>query len=267
MKNLLLGILIGAVLGGMLALAKRTPPVTAPNPVEAPAPSPAPPEPAPAPSAPEPRQAPPVSAPKAPASALSRPVVAAAPAAPAGFDLNQALTSLADSTLTYAQNQTLWGEVLHRGLLDQTITALEQRIAQSSASALEFAALGHACFLKAGTVQDNGERAALGLKIDHALEQALKLDPTSWEAQFDKAVSLSYWPAYLGKDQEVVEQFVSLIQQQETQPSQPQYAQTYLKLGEQYQKLGYTNYAHEAWQRGATLFPDNASLQKLVQRN
>ena len=62
-----------------------------------------------------------------------------------------------------------------------------------------------------------------------------------------------------------MEQFLKLIQQQEGQPKEPQFAQPYLWLGKEYEKAGQAEYAAQVWQRGAALFPDNKELQnKLV---
>jgi hypothetical protein len=72
---------------------------------------------------------------------------------------------------------------------------------------------------------------------------------------------MSYWPAALNKGQEVIEQFQILVQQQETQPAQPQFARSYLWLGDQYQKGGHADYAAQVWQRGAALFPENGELK------
>ena len=50
------------------------------------------------------------------------------------------------------------------------------------------------------------------------------------------------------------------MKQQEVRPPQPQYAQVYALLGEQYQKQGYVDYATQAWKRGITLFPNDETL-------
>ncbi len=70
-----------------------------------------------------------------------------------------------------------------------------------------------------------------------------------------------YWPAQLNKGQEVIEQLQTLIQQQETQPAQPHFARSYLRLGDQYLKTGQTDYAVQVWQRGAAFFPNNEELK------
>ena len=115
------------------------------------------------------------------------------------------------------------------------------------------------------TMSDVREQAILAMKADKTLEAALNLDPSNWEARFIKAVGMSYWPANLNKSGEVVEQFLKLIQQQEGQPKEPQFAQPYLWLGKEYEKAGQAEYAAQVWQRGAALFPDNKELQnKLV---
>ena len=59
----------------------------------------------------------------------------------------------------------------------------------------------------------------------------------------------------------MIDQFQVLMEQQEGQTPQPQFARTYLDLGEQYQKAGEAAEAAQIWERGAALFPDNADLQ------
>jgi len=52
-----------------------------------------------------------------------------------------------------------------------------------------------------------------------------------------------------------------LIQQQEQQPPQPQFAQSYDWLGVEYEKTGQPDLARQVWERGAALFPDDPSLR------
>ena len=66
----------------------------------------------------------------------------------------------------------------------------------------------------------------------------------------------------MNKGQEVIDQFTQLINQQDAQPSQPQFAKTYVLLGDQYQKLGQNDYALATWQAGAQLFPGDKTLRK-----
>jgi hypothetical protein len=73
---------------------------------------------------------------------------------------------------------------------------------------------------------------------------------------------MSYWPAEMNKGDEVINRFTQLIQDQETQPAQPHFAQSYVWLGDQYQKSGRADYADQVWRRGAALFPSEPMLQK-----
>jgi predicted TPR repeat methyltransferase len=77
---------------------------------------------------------------------------------------------------------------------------------------------------------------------------------------------MSYWPAELNKGGEVIEQLRMLIQQQESQDQQPQFARTYLRLGEHYEKAGHADDAAQVWERGASLFPTDPDLRKKVSR-
>jgi hypothetical protein len=54
----------------------------------------------------------------------------------------------------------------------------------------------------------------------------------------------------------------SLIDQQETMTPQPEFAQTYVVLGDEYQKIGQPDKAAATWQLGLTKFPGDSALQK-----
>lgn len=189
----------------------------------------------------------------------------AAPAAPS-LQLHQALQTLLSSQTSFGEKQVTWQQLKDSGKLDQAITELEQRSASNPNSAEYPAALGQAYLQKAGMLKDLREQGILGMKADQTFDAALALDPSNWDAGFWKAVAMSYWPPQLNKGQEVIERFAELVKLQETQPAQPQFAQTYVILGEQYQKQGYADYARQIWQQGNALFPNDAKLlEKLTQ--
>ena len=195
------------------------------------------------------------------------PVSAAAPqpkteAFPALQQSIQTLTSPA----SFDQKQAIWQQLKDAGKLDLAITELEQRAASSPNTAEFPATLGQAYLQKAAMLKDIREQGILGMKADQSFDAALNLDPANWEAGFWKAAAMSYWPPQLNKGQEVIERFAELVKLQETQPAQPQFAQTYVLLGEQYQKQGYADYARQIWERGGALFPNDPKLlEKLSQ--
>jgi hypothetical protein len=178
-----------------------------------------------------------------------------------GLVLNHAIETLVSPQSTFEQKQAEWKRLKETGKLEQAITELEQRAANDPQTAENVVALGVAYLKSAGSIEDAREKAILAMKADQTLETALTLDPSNWEARYTKAVGMFYWPPELNKGQEVIEQFQMLVQQQETQPPQPQFARSYLWLGEQYQKSGQADYAAQVWQRGAALFPGNEELK------
>jgi tetratricopeptide (TPR) repeat protein len=150
------------------------------------------------------------------------------------------------------------------GRLADAAAELEQRMANDPNNAMYPAALGQTYMRMCATTTDVRQQAVWAMNADYDFETALNLDPSNWDARYNKAVMMSYWPANLNKGDEVVQQFNTLITQQEQQPPQPQFAQTYEWLGKQYQKTGQTSAAQQVWQRGAALYPDNQALQNLL---
>jgi hypothetical protein len=199
----------------------------------------------------------------------AKPVVAeAAPEAtsPAAKELKQLVDTLVSRQAGFDQKQAAWKKLKDTGKLDEAITELEQRAAAYPQSAEYPAALGQAYLQKSSTLQDMREQGILAMKADQTFDTALQLDPKNWEARFVKAVAMSYWPPQLNKGQEVIDHFTQLIEQQEAQPPQPQFAAAYLWLGDHYQKTGKSDYARATWQCGAERFPADASLkQRLAQ--
>ncbi len=172
---------------------------------------------------------------------------------------------LVSTQSSYPQKHEAWKRVKDAGKLDQVILELEQRMAANPQGAEYAAALGQAYLQKCGIIKDVREQGILAMQADKVFDAALALDPSNWEARFTKAVALSYWPPMLNKGEEVIQHFQLLVQQQETQPQQPEFAQTYIWLGDQYQKAGRKNDAQAVWERGAALFPNDEKLKsKLV---
>jgi tetratricopeptide (TPR) repeat protein len=176
------------------------------------------------------------------------------------------MQTLISPQASFDQKQVVWQQLKDSGKMDLAISDLQQLAASNPTFAEYPATLGQAYLQKAGMLKDIREQGILGMKADQSFDVALNIDPANWDAGFWKAAAMSYWPPQLGKEQEVVERLAELIKLQEAQPPQPQFAQTYLLLGEQYQKQGYPDYAKQIWQRGGTFFPDNSQLQaKLTQ--
>lgn len=206
----------------------------------------------------------------------SRPVPAAPPAAtgtsPAtaaeATPFSRTLAALVSAQTGFQERQALWKQLRESGELDQAIAMLKEGMAGHPDDPAFPAALGEAEINKIREIKENkgdfNSIAILGLQADQNFDTALKLDPSQWEAQYYKAASLANWPAEMNKGPEVIQRLSNLIDQQEAMPSQPQFALTYLVLGEQYQKTGQPDYALQTWKLGAARFPDNAALQKKI---
>lgn len=181
---------------------------------------------------------------------------------------SRAIETLVSPQASFQQKHEAWRQLQDAGQLDEVIEALKQGASDNPTSAAYPAALGQAQLYKAGVVAQNGgalnEMGMLGMQADQNFDRALKLDPVNWEAQFFKAAAMSHWPLELNKGEEVVQRLSNLIDQQESVSVQPQFAQTYVLLGDQYQKMGQSDYAAATWRIGAQKFPGNQELQQRI---
>ena len=201
----------------------------------------------------------------APTPIISRPITPSAVAPMnSGIDasiVSRAVDALVSPQASHQEKRAAWKQLRDAGKLDQAITDLEKRMADDPRAAEYPAALGQAYLQKCGTLKDVREQGILAMQADKAFDTALGLDPSNWEARFTKAVGMSYWPPVLNKGDEVIQHFQTLIEQQEAQPAQPHFAETYSWLGDQYQKAGRADDARTVWQRGAAIFPADEKLR------
>ncbi len=153
------------------------------------------------------------------------------------------------------------------GQLDAAIDELKQRAAANPNDAEIPTTLGEALLNKVRAMREAGitdptELGIPALQADQQFTAAIKLDPKNWEANFVKSSTIYYWPPDAQRDGAAAQTLASLIDQQETMPSRPEFAQTYLALGNQYQKMGKTAEAIATWQLGAQKFPGDPALQQ-----
>lgn len=176
----------------------------------------------------------------------------------------QAIDILVSPQSSFQQRQAAWKQLREAGELDQALVMLKQGAANHPTLAEYPMALGEAYVYKLQTIRDFHEVSIMALQADQSFNRALGLDPANWEAQFFKAAALSRWPPEMNKSPEVIQQFSNLIDQQEAMPPQPQFAQTYVLLGDQYKKAGQPDYAVQTWRLGLAKFPGDSTLQRRI---
>lgn len=180
------------------------------------------------------------------------------------FNYQQHFELLIAPQSTFSQRQVTWKKIVAAGMLDNILADLEARVGSDPRSGDCVAALGIGYLRKCGQTTEIRDQAIFGMKADQTLENAIRLDPSNWEARYMKAAGMSHWPSELGKGREVIESLHALMLDQENRALEPQFALTYLRLGEQYQKSGDDNAALETWRRGARLFPENGELKMKI---
>ncbi len=153
--------------------------------------------------------------------------------------------------------------------MDAVIAELQRRAAENPTDPAIPTTLGEALLNKVSAMHDAGitdrtELGILALQADQQFNAALKIDPNNWEAQFVKASTTFYWPPDAERDAAAAKTLAGLIDQQETQPTQPVFAQTYIALIKQYQKMGKLDEAAATLRLAMQKFPADPALQQMA---
>jgi tetratricopeptide (TPR) repeat protein len=180
------------------------------------------------------------------------------------FDVQAALQELTSKRLTQEQRQALWKQIADAGQLDAMVALLEQRAKDDPTNSTAQLDLGRAYLQKIFQVGNGPEAGVWGTKADKAFDSALAIDDHNWDARFAKAVSLSFWPPMLGKQNEAIKNFETLVDQQASQSPKPEFAQTYYFLGNMYTQTGDKAKALATWQQGLSLYPGNPQLEAQI---
>jgi tetratricopeptide (TPR) repeat protein len=191
-----------------------------------------------------------------------RPV--ALPVDVASLSIPELVRLLDEQALTEDQRQQLFEELRQSGRMDEYVAEIERLAAEDPTNPELQVALGNAYLQRLFGANPGPEQGTWAFKSDAAFGRALELDPENWEARFLKAVSLSNWPAFLGKGREAMDHFETLVEQQESLAPRPEFAQTYLFYGNVLAANGDPGEALAVWRRGLSLFPDSGALRDAI---
>ncbi len=166
------------------------------------------------------------------------------------------------------EKNNLFQQLLKDGKLDAVMAELKQRMTENPDNAQLPTTLGEAQLNKVRALKEAGgdmnDMGILAMQADQSFNAALKIDPKNWEANFVKASAMFYWPADATRDADVVQRLSGLIDQQETMTPNPAFVQSYIVLGNEYQKLGQPDKAIATWQLGLQKFPGDPTLLKKI---
>jgi tetratricopeptide (TPR) repeat protein len=196
------------------------------------------------------------------------PVAVSSPASPADSASPAHKTAKALlSAKSAAEKQAILDELRKDGQSEAVIADLKQMAAANPSDPEIPTTIGEAELNEIRAIKEDGtgnedQMGILAMQADQEFNAALQIDPQNWEAQFVKYSTMYYWPSNPQRDGQVVQNLTSLIDQQGNMPANPAFAQTYVMLGNEYQKIGQSDKALATWQLGAQQYPSDSALQK-----
>ena len=168
------------------------------------------------------------------------------------------LRELSDPGLDEAEKERIWARVRESGQIDAVVAAFERRAQANPNDSVAHSELGTAYLQKMATVGGGLEAGRWGSRGGAALEHALELDESNWDARF--TLARHYFYADMRGDS--IRQFEALVDQQELDAPKPGFAQTYLWLGNLYLDQGDRAKAIRTWSDGQRLFPSDETLRE-----
>ncbi|MDZ4774767.1 MAG: hypothetical protein SGI72_16705 [Planctomycetota bacterium] len=182
----------------------------------------------------------------------------------AKFDVKTAFAQLSDPSADFGDFVKVFGTITDDAEMSELVKLFEERAKNSPNDAKAQVQLGQAYLQKLFKTSNPMEQGSLATLADKSFDRALAIDDHDWSARFNKATSLSHWPAQAGKQHETINHLEVLVQQQEASAMQPYHAQSHILLGNMYSQIGEKAKAMAAWQKGLALFPDDATLKKQI---
>ena len=180
------------------------------------------------------------------------------------FDPSEVGARLIDGDLAWEDKMALWQELRESGRLADVVAWMGEQAKLFPNDPDKQVRFGEALIQKLMDTKNMMEQGALSMAADKAFDRALELDDRHWEARFQKAVSLSFWPPSLGKQGEAIHHFEVLVDQQKSQTPNPGFASTYLFLGNMHMQRGDTDKALAVWREGLETYPNDAELRQQI---
>lgn len=164
--------------------------------------------------------------------------------------------------MDWEDSERVWREAEEAGVTKELAAMFEQRAKDNPNDATAHVELGQALLQQIKKFGDSPEAGIYAGRADQEFDRALEIDDHNWTARFTKAVSLTFWPSFMGKGPEAIANFETLVKQQDEIAPQPQHAETHVMLGNMYANMGKKEQAIAAYKKGLSIFPDNAHLKK-----
>ena len=179
-------------------------------------------------------------------------------------DARSGFLALLDAGLVGEEAEALWDQAAEAGQLHELLEAMEEHMAGLPETAVKHADRARAYYEAARALPTN-EDGNWWVDSDDAYSHALELDPDHWDARYEKARNMSFWPVAYGGQAQAIRHFEVLVESQRASSPSPREAKTYVWLGNLYDQQGRRADAEALWREGLARHPQDDWLRKKVE--
>lgn len=154
-----------------------------------------------------------------------------------------------------------WLRIESADQLDAVLDVYRAEVASAPQSVIaqhELARAAHAAAMS----RPNHKDGRFWTESDGAYQKILDVDPEHWDARYEKAVKLTFWPDAFGRRPEAMKHFETLIEQQAVRPAEERHVSVYVWLGNLHAQQGDPERARKVWRQGLQRHPDAHGLRE-----
>lgn len=182
--------------------------------------------------------------------------------APSESSTGKRIRDFFSGKLTEKQQLAFWDLVRNTPEFAQHMEGLEKKIESSPEDLNTRRELAQTYVAKLLSLPNSPEKGIWAAKAERQWEAILDYEPQDWKTRHNLAFSLSQYPDFLNRQDDAINHYEQLLEQQTVSDPEPEFPEIYVELSRLYLKQGDRESARQAVAEGLSLYPADEQLAR-----